>query len=304
MDQPTTGLIFNIQKYSLHDGPGIRTTVFLKGCPLSCAWCHNPESISAGSEFIVAENRCIQCGACREACPFGASIDGTGALPARNAECDFCGACVEACPTGARQLVGQRMTVADVVAEVLKDRVFYEESGGGVTISGGEPLLQQRFLLHLLPALRAEGVHVALDTSGFAPMDQLLAIAQLVDLVLYDLKGWDDQGHRETTGVSNRNILTNLKALDTVHRHIWVRVPIIPGFTDAPDMLTQIARFVATLRNVERVTLLPFHRLAGQKYTRLGRDNASVEVATPSADDMARAARPFRDLPCPVHLGG
>jgi len=299
-----TALVFNIQKFSLHDGPGIRTTVFLKGCPLSCAWCHNPESISAGREFIVAENRCIECGACREACPFGASISGSGALPARNDECDYCGACVEACPTGARALVGQRMTVGEVVAEVLKDRVFFEDSGGGVTFSGGEPLLQRRFLVAVLPLLREQGIHVAIDTSGFGSTEHLLEVARLADLVLYDLKAFDDERHRELTGVSNRNILENLKRLDAVHRNIWIRVPIVPGFTDDPAELRRIADFVATLRHVTRVSLLPFHRAAGLKYERLGRVNEVIAVEAPSAQQMDRAEQCFSRLSCPVQLGG
>ena len=306
MNRPThtTGLVFNIQKYSLHDGPGIRTTVFLKGCPLACAWCHNPEGISAGREFIVAENRCIACGECRDACPFGESIAGAGPLPARSDACDYCGVCVEACPTGARQLVGQRMTVAEVVADVLKDRIFYEDSGGGVTISGGEPLLQLEFLRELLPALRAQGIHVALDTSGFGRAEHLLAVAGLVDLVLYDLKAFDDQRHHDLTGVSNRDILENLKALDAVHPNIWIRVPIVPGFTDDPEELRQVAEFVAALRHVTRVNLLPFHRAAERKYERLGRMSTANAVEVPSAEQMEHAANIFRGAALPVHVGG
>jgi pyruvate formate lyase activating enzyme len=303
MDQ-ATGTVFNIQRYSLHDGPGIRTTVFLKGCPLSCAWCHNPESISAGRELIVAENRCIDCGACRDACSFGASIPGMGVLPARNAECDHCGSCVDACPTGARQMVGERMTVAHVLADVLKDRIFHEESGGGVTISGGEPLLQMRFLRVLLPALRAEGVHVAIDTSGFGPVEPLLEAARLADLVLYDLKAFDDQRHRMLTGVSNWSILANLRALDAVHRNIWIRVPIVPGFTDGAAELERMATLVAGLRHVTRVNLLPYHAAAERKYERLGRVNAASAVQVPTADQMEQAALRFAGVACPVQVGG
>ncbi len=303
MDQ-ATGTVFNIQRYSLHDGPGIRTTVFLKGCPLSCAWCHNPESISAGPEILVAESRCIDCGACRASCPLDEARAGTGALPARMAECDYCGACIDACPTGARQMVGRRWTVDEVVAEVLKDRIFHEESGGGVTISGGEPLLQMAFLRELLPALREQGVHIALDTSGFGHAEHLREGAQLADLVLYDLKAYDDQRHRILTGVSNWHILENLKVLDAAHDNIWIRVPVVPGFTDDPDELRQLAALVAGMRHVTRVNLLPYHRAAGSKYTRMGRVNALSAVQVPSPDDMQRAAACFADLCCPVQLGG
>jgi len=167
------GTVFNIQQYSVQDGPGIRTTVFLKGCPLCCAWCHNPEGIAARRELIVLENRCAACGACRRACPFADAVaqGGEGAWPARHEKCTLCGACVDACPTGARQLVGREMSVAEVMAAVRRDRIFYEDSGGGVTFSGGEPLLQAGFLLDLLQACRAEGLHTAVDTCGFGGED-------------------------------------------------------------------------------------------------------------------------------------
>ena len=194
-----TGLVFNLQKYSVHDGPGIRTTVFLKGCPLRCAWCHNPESISPRREFLVISQRCTACGECRAACPFGDASRGAGPLPPRLDQCTLCAACVEACPTGARRMLGREMTVAEVVTEASKDRIFYEDSGGGVTISGGEPLSQPRFLVALAQALRAAGLQVALDTTGFGCTEHLLAAAGFSDLVLYDLKAFDEARHRELT---------------------------------------------------------------------------------------------------------
>jgi pyruvate formate lyase activating enzyme len=299
-----SGLVFNIQRYSVQDGPGIRTTVFLKGCPLCCAWCHNPEGIQPGREVFVVETRCLACGDCREACPLPGAEGGDGPLPARNPGCTLCGACVEACASGARQMVGRVMTVAEVMTEVLKDRIFYEDSSGGVTFSGGEPLMQPHFLRALLEACCARGVHAALDTTGFGSLEHLLSAAELAGLVLYDLKVLDEHRHRELTGVSNRGILENLKALDQVHRNIWIRLPVVPGFNDDLDNLGRIAGFVAGLRHVTLVNLLPFHRTALHKFERLGRAHALDGVQTPSPALMERAVRTFEDAGLKTRAGG
>lgn len=299
-----SGLVFNIQKYSVQDGPGIRTTVYLKGCPLCCQWCHNPEGISPRHEIIVIENRCIACGECRTACPFGETIAGEGALPARHDQCTLCGACVDACPTGARQMIGRAMTVAEVMDEAVKDRIFYEDSGGGVTLSGGEPLLQPQFLLALLEALRAAGIHAALDTTGYGCTEHLLAAAKLSGLVLYDLKAFDEQRHRELTGVSNHSILSNLKALDKIHGNVWIRLPVVPGFNDGVAELKKIANFVAGLRSVTLVNLLPFHRTGLHKYERLGQVHGLDGVEAPSVELMERAADVFRNRKLPTKIGG
>jgi pyruvate formate lyase activating enzyme len=289
------GLVFNIQKYSLHDGPGIRTTVFLKGCPLCCSWCHNPEGISRQPELIVVENRCAGCGACRDACPFGKAIAGTGVLPTRHEQCDLCERCVEACPTGARQVVGQEMSVGDVLGEILKDKVFYEESGGGVTFSGGEPLAQPAFVLALLQECRAQGIRTAVDTCGFGCTDSLLAMARLAEWVLYDLKLMDETRHRQHCGVPNGPILANLRALAEVHHQIWIRVPVIPGVNDDAENLNAIARFAAALPGVRQATLLPYHRTGFLKHRRVGYDYAHTDLQPPSAEQMAAATRYFRD---------
>ncbi len=299
-----TGFIFNIQKYSLQDGPGIRTTVFLKGCPLCCQWCHNPESISPRREIIVVESRCIACGECRAACEFGESVAGTGMLPPRHDQCTLCAGCVDACPTGARQVIGRTMTVAEVVAEVMKDRIFYEDSGGGVTISGGEPLMQPGFVKSLLEELRESGVHVVLDTTGFGCTEHLLEAAKLANLVLYDLKAFDEQRHRELTGVSNRSILANLTALNEVHRNVWIRLPLVPGFNNDRGEWRQIADFVTGLRCVTLVNLLPFHRSGLHKYARLGQVHGLHGVEVPSEELMERAAEVFRACKLPVKIGG
>ena len=299
-----TGLIFNVQKYSVHDGPGIRTTVFLKGCPLCCQWCHNPESISPRREILVVEQRCVACGECRAACPFGGSVAGPGALPPRIESCTLCAACVDACPTGARQMIGREMTVAEVVAEVRKDRIFYEDSGGGVTISGGEPLAQPRFTIALAQALQADGLRVALDTTGLGCTEHLLAAAGFSQLVLYDLKAFDEARHQELTGATNRGILENLQALDAAHNNVWIRIPVVPGFNDDARELKKIAAYVAKLRSVKLVNLLPFHRSGLHKYERLGWRHPLDGVQAPAADAMERAADAFRQLRLAVKIGG
>ena len=298
------GLVFNIQKYSVHDGPGIRTTVFLKGCPLHCPWCHNPEGISRQREIVVLESRCLGCGQCRLACRYGTVIPGDGPLPARSEMCEVCGACVEACPTQARQIVGQELSVRQVLETVLQDRIFYEDSGGGVTFSGGEPLSQPGFLRAMLEACRGRGVHTAVDTCGLAQPEDVLAVAPLTDLFLYDLKFMDDPKHRRYTGVSNRLILKNLQALGRSHGRIWLRVPIIPGINDDPADLEATARFAAGIPGVRQVNLLPFHRTGLPKSRRLGQDSSLAEVLPPSVAAMKCAVEIFTAAGLVVKQGG
>lgn len=298
------GLVFNIQKYSVNDGPGIRTTVFLKGCPLCCEWCHNPESISPEHEIIVVESRCVACGQCRQACPFAKAISGTGVLPTRSELCDYCGKCVEACPTGARQMVGREMTVAQVMAEILKDRIFYEDSGGGATFSGGEPLLQSAFVIELLDACRARGIHTAVDTCGSGRADALAAMARLADLFLYDIKFMDDARHREHCGVSNRLILDNLQALSRIHSNIWIRVPVIPGVNDDGENLSAVAKFVASLQGIRQVNLLPYHKTGIAKHARVGSEYDLADVRPPSVERMNQAADLFRAAGLNTRIGG
>ena len=299
-----SGLVFNIQKYSVHDGPGIRTTVFLKGCPLNCLWCHNPEGISSKQELAIVESRCLACLECRVACPHGAEIPGDGVLPARNAVCDLCGACVEACPTGGRQILGKEMTVEEILATVVRDEVFYQVSSGGVTFSGGEPLSQPEFLRALLEVCRARGLHTAVDTSGFAWQEHLLSIAPLVDLFLFDLKLMDDARHRECTGVSNALILENLQALGRAHRRIWLRVPVIPGCTDAEKDLEATARFASKIPSLEQVNLLPFHATGQLKSSRLGRETGLGSLEPPTQASMKCALDIFASFGLVVKIGG
>jgi pyruvate formate lyase activating enzyme len=280
------GTIFDIQRFSVHDGPGIRTTVFLKGCPLRCAWCHNPESQSAQPEIVVIESRCIHCGTCGEVCPRRNGV-------ADGDVCTLCGRCVAACPTGARQQVGREVGVAELAAVVLRDHIFYDESGGGVTFSGGEPLLQYDFLRAALEAVQAEGIHTAVDTCGFGVTEQLLDIAHMADLFLFDLKLWDADRHTSYTGVSNARIIENLQALSATHGNIWIRVPIIPGINDDADNIEAIAGFAASLPGVRQVSLLPFHRTGIGKYARLGKAFDLTDVETPTNQQMERLAHAF-----------
>ena len=280
-----SGLVSHIQRYSIQDGPGIRTTVFLKGCPLRCAWCHNPENRVPQPEVVAIEGRCIRCGECVPVCPAEAADSAiTPAGP--RAACQRCGACVDACPAGARVLVGQAMSVPEVLTEICRDQVFYEDSGGGVTFSGGEPLAQPEFLSSALAACRRRGIHTAIDTCGYAPTSQFLAIAPLADLFLYDLKFMDDALHCKFTGVSNQAIIENLEHLARLGRAIWIRIPLIPGVNDHDFELDTMARFIAALPGVQQVNLLPYHMIGIHKFARIGQEYGLPGLTPPSAERM------------------
>jgi pyruvate formate lyase activating enzyme len=286
------GLIFDIKRFALHDGPGIRTTIFFKGCPLHCAWCHNPEGISKGRELMLFPARCAaECRACLKAAPKGAISKSGGRVAIDRSFRDAGGMAraADACLYDALRLVGRNVSVGDLVAEVEKDRAFYARSGGGVTFSGGEPLLQPRFLSELADALRARGLRTALDTSGLAEWGSLESVARKVDLVLYDLKLMDDAGHREYTGASNRVILENLRRLSTLVRSIRVRIPLVPGVNDGPENIRRTAAFLKPLANIERVSVLPYHKGGRAKAEGLGRGAGFHEFAVPSSAAVAAA---------------
>jgi pyruvate formate lyase activating enzyme len=312
-----TGVVFDIRKFSVHDGPGIRTTVFLKGCPLNCWWCHNPESQALAREMMFRETRCVHCGACVAACPQGAiSWDGQVAFTDRS-KCVICGACAEVCYTQAREIVGREMTVAQVMAEVERDVAFYDQSGGGVTFSGGEPLMQPDFLLALLQACKEREIHTALDTCGFAPWEVLDSVRGYVDLFLYDLKlmdevrapfederGTGDARHRRFTGVSNEPILRNLQSLSQRGHHIILRVPLIPGVNDDEENLRQIGSFAAALPHLEQVDILPYHRAGTDKYPRLGKEYGLPDTLPPSDERIAEIAHLLGGFGLRVNVGG
>lgn len=286
-----TGLVFNIQRYSVHDGPGIRTTVFLKGCPMACLWCHNPESQDARPQIMVMENRCIRCGQCATVCPAG---EGTLDPAARAAECTRCGACVEACPTQARQMVGRTMNAREVLAEIRRDALFYDQSGGGVTFSGGEPLLQHRFLHTLVAACRAQEIHTVVDTTGCAPWEHLAPLVPVTNLFLYDIKVIDDTRHRRLIGVSNRLILENLVRLSEARAQMWIRIPLIPGMNDSDDDIDAVARLITPLHGIQLVSLLPYHDTGRMKFARLGKPYLLDKIEPSAPEALERAAERFR----------
>jgi pyruvate formate lyase activating enzyme len=292
--QPT-GNVFNLQRYSLNDGPGIRTTVFLKGCPARCWWCHNPESQQGAAEVACFPARCISCDACLHACHEG--------LQPRD-RCVVCGSCCEACPTGAREIVGESMTVAQVVAGVMRDRMFFEDSGGGVTFSGGEPLSQPVFLKALLKAFRDREVRTTVDTAGFCPPEALIEVAPLVDLFLFDLKCIDPVRHLEATGIDNRQVLENLERLSRVHHNIWIRVPVIPGFNDDEREMDAIAETAIRFGSVRELWLLPYHSSWTAKPGRFGKEGAAAPLAAPSAGQLEKLARICRAHGLVTHIGG
>ena len=300
-----TGIVFDIRRYAIHDGPGIRTTVFLKGCSLSCAWCHNPEGQARGAEALVRENRCIRCGACVDACGHGA-IAWTEAGPATDrALCAACGDCAAVCFADARERVGRGMTAEAVFAEVARDEPFYAQSGGGMTLSGGEPLLQPAFAAALLALARGRGVHTALDTCGFAAWETLDRLRGAVDLFLYDVKLLDDARHRRFTGVSNAPILANLRPLSARGHAIVLRVPVIPGVNDDDANLEALADLAGTLPHLAGVDLLPYHHIGADKYARLDRAYPLPDAAPPPAERMAAIARLLaeRGLPVGTRMG-
>ncbi len=298
------GIVFNIQRFSLHDGPGIRTTVFLKGCPLRCQWCHNPESQALSPELMLRPGRCIGCAACVAACAQGAAGEVAGKLTTDRQRCRACGACVAACCADAREMMGQEKSVSDVMAEIERDIAFFDQSGGGVTFSGGEPLFQPAFLQALLEACKAHDIHTTVDTCGFASWETLDAIRPYVDLFLYDLKLMDDTRHRHFTGVSNRLILSNLQALAGRGQRIQVRTPIVPGINDDDDNLRELGAFAAALPALEGLTILPYHQTGSEKYASLGKIYELTDIRPPSDDRMAAIAATLAGFGLHVKAGG
>jgi pyruvate formate lyase activating enzyme len=288
----------------VHDGPGIRTTAFLKGCPLSCSWCHNPEGIDEAPVLMISADRCLNCGACSEACP----IEEGGAVPAgqlwdRNA-CTRCGSCVEACPAEARDLVGRDYEVDELVDVLERDRVFFETSGGGVTFSGGEPLAQAGFLIDCLRECRRRGLHTTVDTCGLAPPKTVVEVAQHTDLVLFDLKHMDSVRHGAETGVDNRLILDNLCALSASTVEVWVRVPLIPGFNEDAENIEATGAFLEGLPRKHRVFVLPYHGIANGKRSRLGKTAAPSGLRSPDAGELDAVADALAKNHLEVTVGG
>ena len=278
--------------------------MFLKGCPLRCSWCHNPEGLSAAPEVVWRGERCTRCGTCIVTCPENA-LAWSGDRPVLDEyRCTLCGECADVCYAEAREVLGREMTVEQVLAAVERDRPFYEESGGGVTVSGGEPLAQPEFLLELLRGCKARGLHTVLDTCGYAPGDIVERVRPWVDLFLYDLKLMDDERHRRATGVSNRDILGNLRSLAAAGGRLVVRVPLVPGVNDDDANLGRTGAFVADLPGGPPVTLLPYHALGADKYRRLGRDYDMRDIPTPGPERLAQVADALRGFGLRVEVAG
>ena len=268
------GLITNIQRFSVHDGPGIRTTVFLKGCPLSCIWCQNPETISSYPEILFFQNRCIKCKKCIEVCPDNCFSWGNERITFssdRRNQCGECGVCIDNCPTGALTWSSSYRSADYILEEVMKDKLYYDISGGGITFSGGEPLHQTDFLHDLVSKSKTLDLHVAVDTSGHVTTEELTKVIPFVDLFLYDIKFIDNGLHKKYTGHSNELILRNFKKLFTERKEIVVRVPLIPGITDTKKNLKEITGFVKSCAEHMKINHIPFNNLINQKYNMLGK---------------------------------
>ena len=280
------GFIFEIQRFSIHDGPGIRTTVFLKGCPLDCAWCHNPEGKSPRPQLAYLPQKCIACGNCVKACPHGAHqiIDGVHRFD--RSKCQVCAACAKDCWPQGLEIVGRSASVGEVIDEVLRDQPFYQTSGGGMTLSGGEPLAQLEFSLALLQEAKTAGLHTAIETCGYVHFRAFEQVLPFVDLFLYDIKDMDNAHHKEFTGKPNTRILENLTRLHGSGAHILLRLPLIPGYNDRPDHFNAIAGLVKQLPNLVGVEVMPYHRLGNSKHERFGLPQ-SMPDEIPAADQAA-----------------
>ena len=299
----TSGNVFNIQKYSIHDGPGIRTTVFFKGCPLNCWWCHNPESQSFIPELIFYKDKCIHCETCFKICPSGA-IKMKEEIPVTDRDiCTLCGKCVSQCPTQAREMIGRKVTTREVMKEIEKDIMFYRESGGGVTFSGGEPLAQDDFLEELLHCCKDREIHTTLDTSGYATWQVLDKIRDRVDLFLYDVKIMDNKKHKKYTGVSNKIILENLKKLSLLNENIFVRIPVIPGINDDEQNIKSIGEFLSPLK-IKQVELLPYHNIGSEKYKRLGKIYQMKNTPAPSGKKLTEISNILKGFNLNIELRG
>ena len=308
----TYGIVTNIQVYSIHDGPGIRTLVFLKGCPLSCQWCCNPECINREIEIEFFNLKCIRCGACLEACTKGAinpDLEVATGLKIDIEKCDKCGDCIKTCLPHALKFVGERMSVVEVLDRVKKDRVFYMKSGGGATISGGEPLYQFEFTRELLEGCYDENIHTSIETCGFASWEKYRELLKYLDLVLFDIKHMVSKRHQKITGQPNEPILDNLKKLSQDGTPIIIRLPLIPDHNLDDENIKATAEFISTLDNIEEVNLMPFHQFGKDKYERLCREYVideliGMQVQDGGKEKLDEIKRLFESYGFKVLIGG
>lgn len=283
-----TANIFNIQPISTEDGPGIRSTVYMKGCNMRCLWCQNPEGLTTRSHLVHDARRCIGCGTCLKSCTRGAITDKSSGLKF-NAKCELCLTCADRCPSRAIRVIGESVNVDQLVQKLLRDKPFYDQSGGGVTFSGGECLLQSQFLLAVIPRLKEEGIHICVDTAGCISPEVFQAVARLADLILYDLKAINDSLHRRLTGVSNKPILENAIWLGGANIPVWIRVPVVPGYTESEKNIKEIASFLQShIYGVERIDLLGYNDLCVNDYAMLNMEFPLRDAARVKESAMLR----------------
>ena len=299
-------LIFNIQKYNMYDGPGVRTLVFFKGCPLRCQWCSNPEGQRRGFEVLFKKEQCVLCGACVAACPAGVhrlAPGGSRHEMNHEAECIGCRECERVCPGSALAVAGETKTMSELMAIIEEDRPFYETSGGGVTLGGGEALMQPEAVINLLMACKQRGINTAMETCGYARPEVLQKVAEFVDMFLYDIKHMNPDQHRELTGVRTETILANAQWLLENRHHVKIRVPLLKGLNDGADTLRQLAAFLAPWREAGHfhgIDLLPYHKLGVNKYVQLEQEYPLKGDPTLSEADLSRAAAVFEEAGLPV----
>jgi len=293
---------FDIKRYALHDGPNIRTTVFFKGCPLRCFWCHNPEGLDPSLEVVTVQERCIGCRECVDGCPEQALSWKGDAISRDNSLCSLCLNCVEICPSLAHEAVGYQSSVERIIEEIKKDLPFYDQSGGGVTFSGGEPLAQADYLIELLQRCGELEIHRSVDTSGYAETDRVLEVAAHTDLFLFDLKLMDSALHEKYTGVGNEQILQNLEVLSKSKATIRIRFPLVGTINDSVENVEAMARFISGLKTIEDVDLLVYHDLAGAKYKKLQRPDLTDRAYTVTPDIVARTRQLLEQHGLTVHL--
>ena len=298
-----SAVVFNIQKYSVHDGPGIRTTVFFKGCPLKCTWCHNPESHSVDHQLMLNIDKCVGCGKCAKRCPHGAIEIIDGVMKLDETKCVICKKCSTICPKEGIEYVGETLEVKDIVKEILKDQMFYDESGGGVTFSGGEPMMQPDVVAEIARRSKDFGVHTAMETSAFASWSSFEKVVPHIDLFLIDIKALQNDIHEQYVGASNQVILENIRKLSDLGKRMWIRMPIISGINDGDENINLTIEFLKTV-HFEQVNLLPYHSMGKGKYTKLGKEYTMPEIKEPNDEHMNALARKFENNGIRVKIGG